>query len=93
MVEPLAPMVLLPELVSVLALPPAAVLGVVPVLEPLAPAAVLPVLGVVPVLEPLAPAAVLPVPGVPVLPMGVDCELCCPAPVAGSFVAGSGGVL
>jgi hypothetical protein len=32
-------------------------------------------------------------PGVPVVPMGVDCELWVPAPVAGFFAAGLGGVL
>jgi len=32
-------------------------------------------------------------PGVPVLPIGVLCELCCPAPTAGSLAAVFGGVL
>jgi hypothetical protein len=99
-VLPLAPMVLLPLLVvSVLGLP-AAVLGVVVLL----PAAVLGVVVLLPAavlgLLPLAAALgalllapdVLPVFGVPVLPMGVVCELCWPAPTAGSFELGFGGV-
>jgi hypothetical protein len=98
-VLPLAPMVLLPLLVvSVLGLP-AAVLGVVVLL----PAAVLGVVVLLPAavlgLLPLAAALgalllapdVLPF-GVPVLPMGVVCELCWPAPTAGSFELGFGGV-
>jgi hypothetical protein len=94
-VEPLAPIVLPLVLVSVLLEPPAAVLGVL--LEP--PAAVLgvlleppaAVLGVL-LVPPVVPEAELP-PGVPVLPIGVVCVLCCPAPVAGSFEVVLGGVL
>jgi hypothetical protein len=44
-----------------------------------------------PVVEPCAAAPVLPPPGVPVVPIGVFCELRWPAPTAGS-VAGFGGV-
>jgi hypothetical protein len=67
---------------------------VVVVEDPLAPI-VLPLV-LVSVLEP--PAAVLGVvllvpPGVPVLPIGVVCVLCWPAPVAGSFAVVLGGVL
>jgi hypothetical protein len=84
--EPLAPIVeLLPvEPEAVLELP------VEPVVLELPVAAVPPpVLPAVPVLPVAAPA---PVVGVPVLPIGVVCVLCWPAPVAGSFTAGFGGV-
>ncbi|MCM2252501.1 MAG: hypothetical protein NDJ19_09105 [Ramlibacter sp.] len=67
--------------------------SVVAVEDPLAPIVV--PLALVSVLE--LPAAVLgalvPAPGVPVLPMGVVCVLCWPAPVAGSFDVVVGGVL
>jgi hypothetical protein len=78
--EPLAPIVELLPVVpeAVLELP------VEPVVLELPVAAVLP-----PVLPVVAPA---PVVGVPVLPIGVVCVLCWPAPVAGSFTAGLGGV-
>jgi hypothetical protein len=53
---------------------------------PLAPIVLLPVL------LPVLPAAVLPPAGVPVVPMGVVLVLCWPAPTAGSFTAGLGGL-
>ena len=43
------------------------------------------------VVEDVVPEAVEP-PGVPVVPIGVCCELCWPAPVAASFLAGLGGL-
>jgi hypothetical protein len=108
-VDPLAPMALpLPDapglvLVSVLVLPPAVapepvvpeLPAVVPPLVPELPAAV-PLVPELPGVVPELPAAVPEVPlapGVPVEPIGVDCVLCWPAPVAGSGVPEAGGVL
>jgi hypothetical protein len=80
--------------------------AVVPPLVPELPAAVPPVVPELPAAVPLVPelpgvvpelpAAVPEVPlapGVPVEPIGVDCVLCWPAPVAGSGVPEAGGVL
>ena len=89
------------QLRSALALP--LVRGAVSVVALLAPivlleldvsAAVLELLGVELLVLGAVVLAVDPEPaGVPVLPMEVDCELCWPAPTAGSFAAGFGGVL
>lgn len=85
--DPLAP------IVELLPVEPVAVLELPVVALELPVAAVLPpVLPVVPVLPVEGAALPLPVAGVPVLPIGVVCELCWPAPVAGSFTAGFGGV-
>jgi hypothetical protein len=108
-VDPLAPMALpLPDapglvLVSVLVLPPAVapepvvpeLPAAVPPVVPELPAAV-PLVPELPGVVPELPAAVPEVPlapGVPVEPIGVDCVLCWPAPVAGSGVPEAGGVL
>jgi hypothetical protein len=90
------------SLAIVLLPPDAEPLAVLP--EPLVPESVLPALlapvvelePAVPEPEPLAPMVALEPPalfGVPVAPIGVDWELCWPAPTAGSLAAGSGGVL
>lgn len=82
-----------PMVALLLPLPPVLPLPVVPV-EPIvepddAPEPMVPLLPVDPVV-PVVPPAPAPV---PVLPMGVFCELCWPAPVAALGLAVVGGVL